>query len=246
MLIDRQGVLASKSLLWVVPNPDRLIARSLSTMEAIDALFCLCASSLFTAWLDEVSTGRNIRNSDLRDFPVPRSEDSWRLLSSAASTFLARAGQGSLDRNALQALDLTVAQAYGLPANDPVILAAHKRLEGVPDPALDGLPRYLFTPHSIPPPAVEPIECEGYVSEVSESELLLNIEGITPAEGSWVQVPANFPGYLCQPGRRFFVRLGDNDDLFTGDYHLPSGTWASTAELVDFLIERHSMAERPT
>jgi SAM-dependent methyltransferase len=238
VIIDERGILASKSLLWLVPKEDRLIARSLGVPEVNWALLTICGSALMAAWLDEISTGRNIRGTDVRRFPVPRSDAAWQQLADAGRRLHGLAQSGQISADILRQIDQRVFEAYGLKIGSGVAAAITRRLEGVGDPALAGQPRYPGLPRVIPQPPRDPIDCDGTVLAVEPNRVLLQVSGVTPADGTWTAIPPKFPGYLCRAGRHFIVRLGDDDNLFAGDYSLHRSAWRTVDDLVADLHRR--------
>jgi hypothetical protein len=235
LVFDDKGVLASKGMIWVVPRLGHEATKNLSSSRVALALMAVFASRLATSWVDEVSTGRNIRGTDLRIFPVPSEPAAWVRLAAVGASLVAAAEGDFQSQRDLMELDLVVESAYGLAANSSVVQAAKSRVEGVPDPALGGKPRYQVEGGDLRHALEEPLECDGLVQGVASSSILLWVPGVTPLGGTWSQIPSRMPGHMCRPGATFRVTLGDDDDVVSARYRCHSTEWADPSEVVDRL-----------
>lgn len=222
--LDPHGILVRNTMHMVVPHGDDEIA--------LYGLYAFLGSVFASCWVDEVAPERHVKTAHISGMPIPpRASNTWNRLARLGRG-LARA-TGSTDVEELTTrLDRLVFDALDIDESLQVKLSrrigARRAPEGVARPSL----RVMETASET---AGTPVRSRiGVVHDARDGRLRVEVLGITPPDGVWIDPPPGMPGAMCREDSTFDVLIPDGGSLMNAKFSFQRESWVE----VDSLFER--------
>lgn len=208
--LDDIGVIPRESLHIVTP-------RDTANDEGLFALLALLGSRMASAWIDAYEPKRTIDIALLRAFPVPPPGAIWGVLTDAGRRLHGAAGTAEIGELAA-AIDALIESAYGVP--EALRRSLDRAFGGTPAP--EGTIRYPAQPVDESGESGS-LNLFGAVLSVGGGTLRLWVPGVTPDDGTEMELPVRFPGWLCREGSTFDI-VGSTDLMFA-EYRFQARSW---------------------
>lgn len=212
--VDLVGVAVRNSVRGIAPLDQ-------TDDDLLFALSIIIGSGFGSSYAASFGGDRNISAGVLKDLPVPRDRQVLNRISQLGRKATELASKPAALSRLLSEAENVVWDAYGVSDADRVVAVA--RLAGHPAP--DGAIRYTRE-QRVWSTSRTGLRRLGSVLGVKGSATQLWVNGVTPEEGTLVQLPVRMPGWLARPGATFDVTGVETvGDLEAGDYSFQPMSW---------------------
>jgi hypothetical protein len=219
--LDLSGVLARNSMLMVIPDLD--------DDPFLYGLHAYLGSAFASCWIDEIAVERNVSTTEVAGIPVPSGRKAWRALA-ALGRGLARTANSPRE---LQRVSVDLDDLVWDLLDIPLAIRQKTRRKLADFPAPEKQFRYTFHEQATESAApTGPVRSRiGVVEGIRDGMVLIQVPGVTPDEGVWLEPPAAMPSGLCREGATFDVSIADNMPLELGSFRYQRESWVDDVSL---------------